>query len=150
EVATETVVVDGLDYRESLQVVRVEGGIANNVVPDACTVTVNRRYAPNRSLDAAVDEVTALFADADAVEVLNRSSAAPPNLTQPLVAEFVGTLDLPVRPKLGWTDVARFAEHGIAALNFGPGDPELAHTAAERVTRADIESVHERLAAFLT
>ena len=149
EFATKTVTVDGLDYRESLQVVRVEGGIANNVVPDACSVTVNRRYAPNRPLDTAVGEVAALFAGADNIEVLNRSSAAPPNLTHPLVAEFVGTLDLPVRPKLGWTDVARFAEHGIAACNFGPGDPELAHTAAERVTRAEVEAVHERLARFL-
>jgi succinyl-diaminopimelate desuccinylase len=139
--AAETVAVDGLDYRESLQVVRVEGGVANNVVPDRCSVVINRRYAPSRSLDEAVAAVHALCveAGADAVEVLNASPAAPPNLWNPLVAELVGVYNLPVRPKLGWTDVARFAAHGIPALNLGPGDPELAHTAKEFVTLADLE-----------
>jgi succinyl-diaminopimelate desuccinylase len=143
-----TVGVDGLAYRESLQVVRIEGGVANNVVPDRCAITVNRRYAPSRALDVAVDEVRALLADADELVVLNESAAAPPNLTNPLVAEFVGTLDLGVRPKLGWTDVARFAAHGIPALNFGPGDPELAHTRDERVERAGVEMVRDVLARF--
>jgi succinyl-diaminopimelate desuccinylase len=139
--ASETVAVDGLDYRESLQVVRVEGGIANNVVPDRCSVVVNRRYGPSRSLEDAVAAVRALCveAGADAVEVLNASPAAPPNLWNPLVAELIGVYNLPVRPKLGWTDVARFAAHGIPALNLGPGDPELAHTAKEFVTLVDLE-----------
>jgi succinyl-diaminopimelate desuccinylase len=136
-----TVNVDGLEYREALQVVRVDGGVANNVVPDLCSVVVNRRYAPNRSLDQAVEEMRALAADsgADEVEILNASAAAPPNLSHPLIAELVGVYNLPVRPKLGWTDVARFAAHGIAACNLGPGDPTLAHTREERVDRADLE-----------
>jgi succinyl-diaminopimelate desuccinylase len=139
--AAATVAVDGLEYREALQVVRVDGGVANNVVPDLCAVVVNRRYAPNRSLDEAVKEVRALADDAgaDEIEILNASSAAPPNLSHPLVAELVGVHNLPVRPKLGWTDVARFAAHGIAACNLGPGDPTLAHTREERVDRADLE-----------
>ena len=145
-----TVVVDGLEYREALQVVRVEGGVANNVVPDRCAVTVNRRYAPSRELSIAVDEVTALLSGADEIEVLNASPAAPPNLAQPLVAEFVASGALPVRPKLGWTDVARFASRGIAACNFGPGDPELAHTAGERVAGRDLERGREVLARFLS
>jgi succinyl-diaminopimelate desuccinylase len=147
--APATVDVDGLEYRESLQVVRIEGGVANNVVPDRCAVVVNRRYAPDRSLDVALDEVRALCADADELEIVNASPAAPPNLWAPLVAELVGVYNLPVRPKLGWTDVARFAAHGIAALNLGPGDPELAHTAAERVDRADLEGCRRVLASFL-
>ena len=112
----------------------IEGGC--NVCPTGAVV-VNRRYAPSRSLDDAVDEVVAFCTDAgaDHVDVLNASTAAPPNLTHPLIAEMVGVYDLPVRPKLGWTDVARFAAHGIAACNFGPGDPELAHTAG-RARRA--------------
>jgi succinyl-diaminopimelate desuccinylase len=130
-------------------VVRVEGGIANNVVPDRCTVVVNRRYAPSRALPDAVDDVRALVDDADEVEVLNASAAAAPHLGAALVAEFVGTLDLAVRPKLGWTDVARFTAAGIPALNFGPGDPELAHTAQERVERADVEGCYRVLAHFL-
>jgi succinyl-diaminopimelate desuccinylase len=141
--------VDGLDYREALQVVRVDGGVANNVVPDRCEIVINRRYAPSRSLDEAVAEVRALCSDADEVAVLNASAAAPPNLQHALIAELVGVHNLPVRPKLGWTDVARFAGHGVPALNLGPGDPELAHTAGERVERADLDGCRAVLGAFL-
>jgi succinyl-diaminopimelate desuccinylase len=146
-----TVDVDSLEYREALQVVQIAGGIANNVVPDRCAVVVNRRYAPSRPLDAAVAEVVAFCTDAgaDHVEVLNASMAAPPNLAHPLIAEMVGVYDLAVRPKLGWTDVARFAAHGIAACNFGPGDPELAHTAGERVDRASLDACLALLETFL-
>ena len=144
-----TVDVDGLAYREALQVVRIEGGIANNVVPDHCSFTVNRRYAPNRPLDDAVAEVVELCSEADHVDVLNASPAAPPNLWHPLVAELTGVYNLPVRPKLGWTDVGRFAAHGIAACNLGPGDPELAHTAKERVERQDLEGCAAVLSSFL-
>jgi succinyl-diaminopimelate desuccinylase len=143
-----TVTVDGLDYRESLQVVRVQAGVANNVVPDRCEIVVNRRYAPACSHDDAVAQTVAMFADADEVEVVSASSAAAPNLTHPLVAELVAAGSLDVRPKLGWTDVARFAQHGIAAVNFGPGDPELAHTAAERVDRADLDNCLRVLSKF--
>jgi succinyl-diaminopimelate desuccinylase len=146
-----TLDVDGLAYREALQAVRVEGGIANNVVPDRCAVVVNRRYAPTRSLDDAVAEMVAFCTDAgaDHVEVLNASTAAPPNLMNPLIAEIIGVYDLAVRPKLGWTDVGRFAAHGIPACNFGPGDPELAHTADERVDRTTLDACRALLEAFL-
>jgi succinyl-diaminopimelate desuccinylase len=144
----ETVIVDGLDYREALQVVRIEGGVANNVVPDECRLTVNRRFAPSRSIADAEVEVRAVLAGADEIEIVSASPAAPPNLNHPLVAEFVGTLDLAVRPKLGWTDVARFASRGVAALNYGPGDPTLAHTAGEHVTRGDVEGCFNVLAHF--
>jgi succinyl-diaminopimelate desuccinylase len=146
-----TVDVDSLDYREALQVVRIEGGIANNVVPDRCEVVINRRYAPSRSLEVAVNEVVTYCTDAgaDHVEVLNASMAAPPNLMNPLIAELTGVYDLPVRPKLGWTDVARFAAHGIAACNFGPGDPELAHTKDECVDRATLDACLALLELFV-
>jgi succinyl-diaminopimelate desuccinylase len=141
--------VDGLEYTQALQAVRVEGGIANNVVPDECRVIVNRRFAPSVTADVAEAETRALVADADQIEVLNRSNAAPPNLWDPLVAELVGSFDLGVRPKLGWTDVARFAAAGVPALNFGPGDPTLAHTAGELVTRESLEGCHAVLGRFL-
>ncbi len=144
-----TVDVDGLAYRESLQVVRVEAGVANNVVPDRCEIVVNRRYAPACSLDEAIERTRALFPDADEVEILNASPAAAPNLTHPLIGELVAAGDLDVRPKLGWTDVARFTQHGIPAVNFGPGDPELAHTAHERVERADLEHCRRVLGKFV-
>lgn len=143
------VAVDGLEFHEALQVVRIEGGVANNVVPDECRVLVNRRYAPSRSMEDAIEETRAMLGDADEIAVVNASPAAPPNLMNPLVAEFTGTLDLAVRPKLGWTDVARFAAHGIPALNFGPGEPELAHTAEERVERAAVEGTYGLLGHFL-
>ena len=144
-----TVDVDGLAYREALQVVRVEGGIANNVVPDRCEVVVNRRYAPARSLDDAVAEVAALCEAADDVTVLNASPAAPPNLHDPLIAQLVALADGRVRPKLGWTDVARFAAAGIPACNLGPGDPELAHTPDERVGAAELAACDAVLRAFV-
>jgi len=88
-------------------------------------------------------------ADADEIEILNASIAAPPNLWDPLVAELVGSFDLGVRPKLGWTDVARFAAHGVPALNFGPGDPTMAHTAKEFVTKESLDGCHAVLGRFL-
>jgi succinyl-diaminopimelate desuccinylase len=134
-----TVTVDGLAYRESLQVVRVQAGIANNVVPDRCEIIVNRRYAAACSLEDAIAQTRAMFEDADEVEVVSASPAAAPNLSHPLITELIRVGELDVRPKLGWTDVARFTQHGIAAVNFGPGDPELAHTAEERVEGSDLE-----------
>ncbi len=145
----DTVTVDGIPYRESLQVVRIEGGIANNVVPDSCTLVVNRRFAPSYSVDEARAQVEKLLAGADRIEVLNASPAAPPNLGDPLVAEFIATLGLDVEPKLGWTDVARFASRGVPAVNFGPGDPDVAHTADERVTRQSVDQCYSALTRFL-
>lgn len=144
-----SVEVDGLAYREGLQVVEVRGGVAGNVVPDECVLTVNRRFAPSLSLDEALAQTRALFDGADEVNLIDAANAAPPSLRDGLVAEFVDTLGLQVRPKLGWTDVARFAEHGIPAVNFGPGDSELAHTAEERVTRSSLDACHSALRAFL-
>lgn len=144
-----TVEVDGLPYRQSLQVVRIEGGVANNVVPDECAVVVNRRFAPGVSEEEARVETAGLLQGASTIEVLNVSPPAPPNLTAALVAEMIGAFDLGVRPKLGWTDVARFAAHGVPALNFGPGDPTIAHTAGEHVTRQSLEGCHAVLTRFL-
>jgi succinyl-diaminopimelate desuccinylase len=144
-----TVTVDGLDYRESLQVVRVKAGIANNVVPDLCEIVVNRRYAPACSFEEALAATKALFEGADEVKIISASPAAAPNLTSPLVNELVTSGDLSIRPKLGWTDVARFTENGIPAVNFGPGVPELAHTADERVERADLEHCLRVLSKFV-
>jgi succinyl-diaminopimelate desuccinylase len=144
-----TVMIDGLPYRQSLEVVRIEGGVANNVVPDKCTLVVNRRFAPSHSVDDARAEVEALLEGADRVEVVSASPAAPPNLNDPLVAEFVRTLDVDVEPKLGWTDVARFAARGVPAVNFGPGEPDVAHTAGEHVTRESIEQCYAALTRFL-
>ncbi len=142
--------VDGLCFRQALQVVDMHGGVAGNVVPDRCTITVNRRYAPSLTLEEAEAEVRALLEGADEVALTSVSPAAHPNLSHPLVAEFAGRLGVGIRPKLGWTDVARFSAHGVPAVNFGPGDPEVSHTAGEHVTRASLETCHRALVRFLT
>jgi succinyl-diaminopimelate desuccinylase len=141
--------VDGLTFRQALSVVGMHGGVAGNVVPDRCTVVVNRRYAPSLTLEEAEAEVRALLDGADEIDLVSVSPAAHPNLSHPLVAEFAGLLDLPVRCKLGWTDVARFSAHGVPAVNFGPGDPEVSHTAGEHVTRASVDGCYSALSAFL-
>lgn len=145
--------IDGCTYREAVQAVFVEGGVAGNVVPDEAVLTVNLRIAPDRTVDEAVDAFRSLVApwvvDGDGFEVVDRSEPAPPSLTHPLLAPLV-VAGTPVRAKLGWTDVARFAEHGIPAINFGPGDSSVAHTRDEHVTRDSIERVHAALHALLT
>jgi succinyl-diaminopimelate desuccinylase len=147
-------VLQGCEYREGLQAVFVEGGVAGNVVPDHAEAIVNHRFAPDRSpeeAEAHVREVLAgALADGDEVEVVEVSPAAPPALDHPLIASLVDGRGLEVRAKLGWTDVARFAEHGIPAANFGPGDPHLAHTADERVDRHDLDQVRAGLHHLLT
>ncbi len=134
--------IDGCRYREALQAVAVEGGVAANVVPDLATLTLNHRFAPDR--DAAAAEARPAGAaraarstrpTGDTVEVDRQRHRPPrPGSTHPLLAATASRPPAPPpRAKLGWTDVAFFAERGIPAANFGPGDPELAHTAGERV-----------------
>jgi succinyl-diaminopimelate desuccinylase len=147
-------VLDGCEYREALQAVRVEGGVAGNVVPDRATVVLNHRFAPDRTPAQAEATVRELLApaldDGDSLEVVEVADGAPPGLDHPLLAPLVERLGLPVRAKLGWTDVARFSAAGIPACNIGPGDPLLAHTAEERVERRSLETVRQTLAALLS
>jgi succinyl-diaminopimelate desuccinylase len=123
---SQTVAVDGLDYREVLSAVGIRGGIAGNVIPDKCVVTVNYRFAPNKSGAQALAHVRELF-EGYAVELTDTADGARPGLHLPAAKAFVDALAVPVRAKQGWTDVARFAELSIPAVNFGPGDPNWAH-----------------------
>ncbi|MFQ1000407.1 succinyl-diaminopimelate desuccinylase [Modestobacter sp. SSW1-42] len=146
--------IDGLRYREGLNAVRIEGGVAGNVVPDECRVTVNFRFAPDRDEDDAVAHVREVFADALAAgvefEVTDLSGGALPGLGEPAAAAFLAAVGQPARAKLGWTDVARFAAFGIPALNYGPGDPNLAHQVGE-YTRVDrLQPAEDALVAYLT
>ncbi|HEU5034149.1 MAG TPA: succinyl-diaminopimelate desuccinylase [Mycobacteriales bacterium] len=126
------VVIDGCEYREGLNAVRIEGGVSGNVVPDRCTVTVNYRFAPDRDEAAALQHVQEVLAPFECVPT-DSSPGALPRLGEPAAAEFVAAIDGDPVAKLGWTDVARFAALGIPAVNFGPGDPNLAHTREEYV-----------------
>ncbi|GLZ46737.1 succinyl-diaminopimelate desuccinylase [Actinomycetospora sp. NBRC 106375] len=141
--------IDGCVYREGLQAVRIAGGVAGNVVPDACEVTVNFRFAPDRSLDDARGYVAGVFAGFDLTET-DASPAALPGLSAPAAADFVAATGTVPVAKYGWTDVARFAALGIPALNFGPGDPNLAHTREESVPVGAISEACDVLRAYLT
>jgi succinyl-diaminopimelate desuccinylase len=144
-------VIDGCQYREALQAVSVSGGLAANVVPDRATVLLNHRFAPDRDAAAAEAAVRALLeplldpATGDRIAVVESQPGASPSLAHPLLHRLLQATARPPRAKLGWTDVAFFAERGIPAVNFGPGDPELAHTADERVTRRDLDRTYTSL-----
>jgi succinyl-diaminopimelate desuccinylase len=140
--------IDGLRYHEGLQAVRVEGGVAGNVVPDSCVVTVNHRFAPDKSLAEAEQHVREVFEGFD-VQVVDASGGALPGLTVPAAAELVRAAGGTPVAKLGWTDVARFAARGLPAVNFGPGSPTLAHTREEHVAIADIHHCADVLRRFL-
>ncbi|WP_369203259.1 succinyl-diaminopimelate desuccinylase [Streptomyces sp. PU-14G] len=144
--------IDGLEYHEGLNAVRVEGGVAGNVIPDLCTVTVNYRYAPDRDEQQALDHVREVFADCgvDEFEVDDSSPGALPGLSHPAARAFLAAVGGRPRPKYGWTDVSRFSALGVPAVNYGPGDPKLAHKRDERVDTALITRCEERLRRWLT
>jgi succinyl-diaminopimelate desuccinylase len=136
-------ILDGCEFREAMQAVRVEAVGAGNVVPDQVTLTVNHRFAPDRTPAEAEAHCRALLLPdpepGDSLEVVDVAVGAAPGLTHPLLRTLVDRNGLAVRSKLGWTDVARFAAAGIPACNFGPGDPTIAHMKDEFVTRASLE-----------
>jgi succinyl-diaminopimelate desuccinylase len=127
-----TVTIDGCTYREGLNAVKIHGGVAGNVIPDECTAEVNFRFAPDRTVEQAVRYVEETFAGCP-IEVFDAAPGALPGLGAEPVQEFLAAIGQPPQAKLGWTDVARFAELGIPALNYGPGDPNLAHKPEEQV-----------------
>jgi succinyl-diaminopimelate desuccinylase len=143
-------VLDGCEFREAVNAVAIEGGVAGNVVPDEVTITINVRFAPDRSAEEAEAHLRELLGEAvepdDGWTVVDVAVAAPPSLTHPLLAALRDRNGLGVRAKLGWTDVARFAAAGIPAANFGPGDSSVAHNADERVERRSLEETYAALA----
>jgi succinyl-diaminopimelate desuccinylase len=153
EYTPRSVEIDGVTYVEQRQVVGVSGGVAGNVVPDEATITVNQRVAPDRTCDAAVEELGDLLApfleDGDVFEVMDVAPPGPPHLTHPVLARLIELSGAPPRAKLGYTDVSTFAERGVPAANFGAGDPELAHHAGEFVSVEELERCRRVLAELL-
>jgi succinyl-diaminopimelate desuccinylase len=141
------IVLDGLTYREVVSAVRVEGGIASNVVPARASVELNYRYAPGRTREEAERQLRRLVPLGE-VEILSNSPSAPPALTNPLVTR-LRELVPEVAPKQAWTPVAQFAEQGIDAINYGPGLTRYAHRQDEQVPVANLDRAFETLRAFL-
>jgi succinyl-diaminopimelate desuccinylase len=141
--------VDGLVYREGMNAVGITGGVAGNVIPDECTVSINYRFAPSKSEDEAYDVVRAVF-DGFEVSLADSSPGAMPGLSQPAAAAFVAAIGKEPLPQFGWTDVARFSALGIPAVNYGPGDPNVAHTREEYVDVALIVECEDRMRTWLT
>jgi len=140
--------VDGLSFREGLNAVGIRGGVAGNVIPDVCVVTVNYRFAPDRSADEAADHIRALF-DGWQVRITDAAGGARPGLHSAAAASFVAAIGGTPRAKLGWTDVARFDALGIPAVNYGPGDPSVAHSRGEHVSLDAITECESRMRSWL-
>ncbi len=140
--------VDGLVYREGLNAVGIAGGVAGNVIPDECVVTINYRFAPSRSGEEAVAHLRELFADFE-VTVTDLAEGARPGLDAPVAQDFLAAVGGVPSPKYGWTDVARFSALGVPAVNYGPGDPLKAHADDERVPLDQITACERGLRAWL-
>jgi succinyl-diaminopimelate desuccinylase len=143
--------IDGCLYREGLSAVRIDGGVAGNVIPDAASVTVNYRFAPDRSIAEALHHVRQVFDGLDVrIEQTDAAAGALPGLSKPAAKALVEAADGQVRAKYGWTDVSRFAARGVPAVNYGPGDPNLAHRRDERVPVDQITAAAEMLRRYLS
>lgn len=142
------VVIDDCEFREGLNAVAIRGGVAGNVIPDLCEIEVNYRFAPDRTEADATAHVAEVF-DGFPVEVLDSAPGAMPGLGAAPAQEFLAAVGTEPMGKLGWTDVARFAALGVPALNYGPGDPNLAHTTGEYVEIPKIRECAEVLRRWL-
>lgn len=147
--APREVEIDGLVYREGLNAVGISGGVSGNVIPDEAVVTVNFRFAPDRSEDDAFTHLQEVF-EGFGLTVTDSAPGALPGLDRPAAADFVEAIGGEVGPKYGWTDVAKFTVLGVPAVNYGPGDPSFAHKADEHVPVEHLRTVHERLTRWLT
>jgi succinyl-diaminopimelate desuccinylase len=142
--------VGGLEFREVVSVTRLEAGIADNVIPGEATATLNLRYPPDREPSAAETYLAGLVPDGATLEIVSNAHPAAVVTDSPAVLAFRAAGDLSVRPKQAWTNVADFTEHGIDAVNFGPGHTALAHHADEHVAIDSLVSAYEVLDRFLT
>jgi succinyl-diaminopimelate desuccinylase len=141
-------VIDGLEYHEGLNAVGIRGGVAGNVIPDECVVEVNFRFAPDLS-EAEAEAYVRNYFDGFEVTITDMAPGALPGLDRPAAKEFVEAVGGEVNPKFGWTDVARFTALGVPAVNFGPGDPMLAHKQEEHVPIEQITRCEEQLRTWL-
>lgn len=145
--------VEGCEYRESLQAVEISGGRVANVVPDEASTLLVYRFAPDKDVAGAFaalgDHLRPALEEGDALALEDAAPAASPGLSHPLLEALVAATGRPPGAKLAWTDVAFFAERGVPAANFGPGDALLAHGPDERVERAELDAAYGTLASLV-
>jgi succinyl-diaminopimelate desuccinylase len=143
-------VIEAMRYRSVTSVTQAkDGGRGRNVVPDRFVLNVNHRFAPDVALEQAKAEIVALVAGRAKIEFADLSPAAMPNATHPLVRALVAAGVRSVEPKQAWTDVARFAARGIAAVNFGPGENAQAHQKNESTSLALVHEGYAIVARWL-
>ncbi|BFL74171.1 MULTISPECIES: succinyl-diaminopimelate desuccinylase [Corynebacterium] len=145
------VTIDGCTYREGLNIVHLESGVATNTLPDEAWMFVNFRFAPDRTSDEALDYMKSIIGEEEdvTIEIDDIAPAAQPGLGQPAAKALIDAVGGNVRAKYGWTDVARFSEMGTPAVNFGAGDPGFAHKKDEQVPTAQITEVSTALLNYL-
>jgi succinyl-diaminopimelate desuccinylase len=148
-VQSQAVVVDGLEFHDTLTVTTAAGGSARNVVPDRLVLGVNARFAPSGTADDTRARVERLVAGDGTIEFLDEAPAASPNLENDTLRAFLAATGVEVRPKQAWTDVATLQSLGIPAVNYGPGEPAQAHQPGEWVEGEAVAEVARRLVAFL-
>ncbi|AWB83788.1 succinyl-diaminopimelate desuccinylase [Corynebacterium liangguodongii] len=145
------VTIAGCEYREGLNVVGMDGFVATNTIPDAARLTINFRFAPDRSVEDAKAHLVDVLALEEGLELVfdDVAPGAMPGLDQPVARDLVRAVGGEVRAKFGWTDVSRFSTLGIPAVNFGPGDPGYAHKVDEQCPTEQIRTVARVLGEYL-
>lgn len=142
--------IEGLEFKEVISVTRASGGVANNIIPGIFQLNVNYRFSPDRTVDEAIERLAQMCSDADSFEVLDAAPAAYPEVAHPVFARLIERAGGAVSHKQGWTDVAQFAQRGLPAINFGPGETALAHKPDESIALDDLDWAHEVLTGVLT
>ena len=141
--------IEGLEFKQVLSITKVSSGIANNVIPDEAILNINFRFSPEMTNDDAQNFINNMFSEFGEIEITSSSEGAMPNIENSNIKNFISSTGLSPNPKQAWTDIARFYSHGIASVNFGPGDPLLAHTADEHVSKKQLLESYELLMNFL-
>ena len=145
----EDVVVDDLTYREVANPTQAYTSNARNVIPGSFTVSINYRFAPDKDAAGAEAAIRSRIGDVGSVEIREIAPSCPPNRADDLVVAFTEAAEAVIAPKQAWTDVARFAEVGIPALNYGPGLTAQAHQRGEYVPIANLQPARDALGRFL-
>jgi succinyl-diaminopimelate desuccinylase len=137
--------VNGLEFLEVMSVTAARGGVARNVIPGEFVMNINYRFAPDRSHDEAVRRLHEVCGPADRIEVTDVAPAGSVDIDHPLFRALIESTEAPVQAKQGWTDVAQLSSAGLPAVNFGPGEPSLAHKPGESVRVSDLDWAYESL-----